>query len=771
MFKLGKAGVGVCLLALTMVVPVWAQTIEVEGLRRVSQAAFLSSLPGVVDGQATEAFSTGEAIRSLYATGLYQDVRVFQEEDGRIVFEVQEYAAIDRVSFEGNSRIPSSALENVLEDLNVVEGLSYQPSVLSEIRRELENQYAIQGRYNAQVDVTVNPLPQNRVAILIEIDEGSAAAIRSIELRGNEAFTNEELLRSTRLRPRRDGDLLQLFTRRYQYNRDQYAGDLERINSYYFDRGYVRFNIENSQVTLEPDASGVHLLTEVSEGERYRWGEVRVTGDFAGQEEAIRAALRPQQGEWFSRAELVATQDAMLNILGNEGYLFAEVEPRPQPDDSALTVDIEFNVRPGRQQTVRNIEFVGNQGTLDEVLRREMRVFEGEMARASDITQSRRRLQQLGFFRSVEVRRNRVSGRDDQVDLVFEVVEEQTGNVQASLGFQPGLGIFSSLEFSQDNFLGTGKNVSLRGQFGQDSTIFNLNHEDPYFTQGGISRDLSVFYERTNWLNRNVATFGLDRWGGEFLLGRSVSENSRVTLGLGYTQYDLYLGSFPPTEVTDFADQYGDSYGDWTAEARWTYSDQIGGFYASEGQSHRVSLSVTLPGSDLSYFRSTYRGDYVQPLGFDGYALRILGQAGYGAGYGNTDSLPFYRNFYAGGPGTVRGYRERSVSPFGTNPPDSAISERPLGGDALLSTGAELILPMPLATDQSVFRTALFADVGAAFNVENGLPQDSLRASYGVDVVWRPVPMLPLRFIYAQPIAPQDGDDIETFKFTFWSNF
>ncbi|MCH8552327.1 MAG: outer membrane protein assembly factor BamA [Natronospirillum sp.] len=766
-----------CLLSLLLAAMVSAdthaaRTVEVDGLRRVSTAAFLGTLPGVEGGRTTEDFDTGEAIRALYATGLFQDVQVYQTAAGAVLFEVAEYAVIDRVSYSGNSRIPSEVLDSALEDIEVVEGLSYQPAVLAEIQRELEGQYAAQGRYNASVNVSVDPLPQNRVAIIIDIDEGSAAAIRSIELRGNDLFESDEILRDTRLRARRPSDPLQLFSRRYEYDRDTYAGDLERINSYYLNRGYVRFNIDNSQISLEPDKSGVHLLTEISEGERYRWGEVSVSGSFAGFEDEIRAALRPVEGEWFNRSELVDTQNEILDILGDDGYLFAEAEPQASIDDSERIVDLEFVVRPGNQMFVRHIHFEGNQGTLDEVLRREMRIFEGELARRSDIATSRRRLQQLGFFRQVNVSQDRVPGTENQVDITFTVEEDQTGTVQASLGFQPGVGMFSSLEFRQDNFLGTGKNVSLKGQFGQDSTIFNLSHEDPYFTKSGISRDLSVFYERTNWLNRNVATYGLDRWGGEFILGRPVGNNSRISAGVGFTQHDLYLGDFPPVEVTDFVDENGRNYADWTTELRWDYSDQIGSFYATEGQRHRLNLSVTIPGSDLNYYRLSYRGDYVQPLNDGGdYALRFLGQAGYGAGYGDTSQLPFYKNFYAGGPGTVRGYRDRTVSPFGTNPEGATISPRPLGGDALLSTGAELIIPTPLARDQSVFRTAVFTDVGAAFNTADGLEPDDFRASYGIDLVWRPIPMLPLRFIYARPILEQDGDELDRFRFTFWSNF
>ncbi|MEX1057753.1 MAG: POTRA domain-containing protein, partial [Natronospirillum sp.] len=281
-----------------------AQAIQVEGLRRVSQAAFMSTLPGVVEGEATAEFDLGEAIRALYATGLFQDVSVYRTDAGAIQFDVAEYATIDRVTLTGNSRIPTEGIENALDDLGVVEGQSYQPAILSVIQTELESQYAIQGRYNARVDVSVDPLPQNRVAVIIDIEEGSAAAIRSIELRGNEVFDDAELLQDTRLRPRRTGDPLQLIGRRYEYNRDVFAGDLESINSYYFDRGYVRFSIDNNQVSLEPDLSGVHLLTEVSEGERYRWGAVRLSGQFVGFEEELRAAIEPTEGEWFNRSEL-----------------------------------------------------------------------------------------------------------------------------------------------------------------------------------------------------------------------------------------------------------------------------------------------------------------------------------------------------------------------------------------------------------------------------------------------------------------------------------
>lgn len=770
---------GLCLLGVTLSAAVSATPIEVDGLRRVSTAAFLSSLPGVNDGRAVDGFDSGEAVRALYATGLYQDVAVYRADNGAILFEVLEYSIIDRVSFSGNKRIPTEALDSALENVGVIEGQSYQPAIVAQIQSELESQYAIQGRYDARVDVSVEPLPQNRVAIIINIEEGAAASIRSVELRGNEVFESSELLRETRLRPRRSGDLLQLFSRRHQYNRDEYSGDLERLSSFYYDRGYVRFNIENSQISLEPDLSGVHLLTEIFEGERYRWGSVAVTGEFQGREEEIRAAVQPVSGEWFSRAEMVATQNRIIEILGDDGYLYAGVEPQASVDDDDLLVDMTFVVRPGPLMYVRSIQFVGNQGTLDEVLRREMRIEEGGLARNGAITQSRRRLQQLGFFSVVNVRQQRVAGTEDQVDIIFSVLEDKSGNLQASVGYQPGVGMFGAVEFSQTNFLGTGKSVSLRSQFSESTTILSLNHVDPYFTKSGISRDLNLFYERRN--NRDIETYGLDRWGGEFALGAPVGDNSRIKLGVGYTQTELYVGDKPPVEVSDFQSEYGSTYGDWTLELQWSYSDQIGSFYSTEGQRHNVSATFTVPGSDLNYYRLTYRGDYVQPVSpWDGFALRVLGQAGYGNGYGDTDRLPFYKNFFAGGPGTVRGYRDRSVGPFSTTAAGNEGSSVPFGGNILFSSGVELITPTPFFRDQSLYRTALFVDVGGVFTerclsgndqCDSGISVDGLRASYGVDFVWRPMPMLPLRFIYALPLLEQDGDQLQRFQLSFWSNF
>lgn len=758
-----------------------ATSIQVDGLRRVSSAAFFGSLPNVQDRTALPGFQAADAIRALYATGLYQDVQVLRTPTGELLFQVQEYALIERVNVSGNKRIPTEALDAALERVGVVEGLSYQPSVLAQIQSELESQYAIQGRYDAVVDVSVEPLPQNRVAIVISIEEGGAASIRSIEIRGNEVFDSTELLRDTRLRARRVGDPLQLFSQRHQYDRDTYAGDLERISSYYYDRGYVRFNIENTQVSLEPDLSGVHLLTELYEGERYRWGTVAVSGDFAGREDEIRAAILPVEGEWFSRAELVQTQDRIIQILGDDGYLFANVEPQANVSDDQLTVSLNFVVRPGPLMYVRNIHFVGNQGTLDEVLRREMRIYEGDLARNSAIAASRRRLQQLGFFSVVNVNQLRVQGSDNEVDIVFSVLEDKSGNLQASLGFQPGIGIFGALEFSQENFLGTGKSLALRSQVSNTTTIFSLNHVDPYFTQSGISRDLNLFYERTNWLDRRVETYGLDRWGGKFSLGRPISDNSRLQVGLGFTQTQLYVGDKPPQEVTLFQSDYGNQYDDWALEMQWNYSNQIGSFYSTEGQRHNITAEATLPGSDLNYYRVSYRGDYVQPvLPFDGYAVRVMGQAGYGNGFGGTDRLPFYKHFYAGGPGTVRGYQERSISPFSTVAPGNEGSAVPFGGNLMLSSGLEFIVPMPVVRDKSQFRAAAFVDVGGAFTerclsgnakCSEGFSVDGLRGSYGLDVVWRPIPMLPLRFIYAHPIAPQEGDRLQRFQLSFWSNF
>lgn len=777
--SLRSSGLVILLVSVLWVEQVAGAAIEVSGLRRVSTEAFLGTLPGVVEGQASSEFSPAEAIRALYATGLFTNIQVFRQDNGSILFEVTEHPVIHEVTIEGNSRIPTELLEAALADIDVVAGLSYQPAVLADIRRELEAQYSSQGRYDAQVVVRVDPLPQNRVRVLIDIDEGSPSAIRSIELRGNLVYPSREVLRDTRLRARREADPLQVFSRRHEYDRDTFAGDLERISSFYLDRGHVRFRIENSQVSLEPDKSGVHLLTELSEGAQYQWGVIALSGEYAGFEEEIRAAIVPEQDTLFSRSALIETQDAVLNILGDDGYLFATVDPEVFVDDDALTVELNLVVRPNQRVFVRHIVFEGNQGTLDEVLRREMQLTEGELARRSAIADSRRRLQQLGFFRQVRVSQERVSGAADQIDLRFIVEEEQTGNLQASLGFQVGAGVFSALEFRQDNFLGTGKNVFLRGQFGQTSTIFNLTHEDPFFTRGGISRELSIFYERTNWLDRTAVSYGLDRWGGEFILGRPFGRNSRLAAGIGFTEHLLYISeeagaprSDVPLVVTDFKDDFGDRYADWTAEFRWSFNNQIGSFYATEGQRHRVNLSVTLPGSDLNYYRLQYRGETVIPLGqSDDYALRLLAQAGYGSGYGEVGRLPFYQNFFAGGPTSVRGFTDRSLSPFAVGQDGATLTDQPFGGDAMVAVGSELLIPMPFVQDQSVFRTALFVDAGSAFNSRSGLQLDDLSAAYGVDVVWRPVPILPLRFIVSRPLVDRSNNQSQNFRFTVWSQF
>lgn len=756
-----------------------AAAIEVTGLRRVSTEAFLGTVPGVTQGRADSDFNAAVAIRALYETGLFTNIQVFVQENGNILFEVTEHPVIEEVTFEGNTRIATEVLEAALADIDVVQGLAYQPAVLAEIRRELEAQYSSQGRYDARVTVRVDPLPQNRVRILIDIDEGSPSSIRSIELRGNLTYASADVLRSTRLRPRREADPLQFFSRRHEYDRDTLAGDLERISSFYLDQGHVRFRIENSQVSLEPDKSGVHLLIELTEGEQYQWGQIDVVGQFAGFEDEIRAAVQLTSGQLFSRSDLVDAQDAILNILGDDGYLFATVDPDVAIDDSALTVDLNLVVRPNEQVFVRHIVFEGNQGTLDEVLRREMRLFEGDLASRSAIADSRRRLQQLGFFRQVRVSQERVSGTSDQIDLRFIVEEEQTGNLQASVGFQVGVGVFSAFEFRQDNFLGTGKNVSLRSQFGQTSTIFNLTHEDPYFTRGGISRELSLFYERTNWLDRTAVSYGLDRWGGEFVLGRPFGRNSRLAAGIGFTEHLLYVSeeagmprSDVPLAVTDFRSDFGSSFSDWTAEFRWTLNNQIGSFYATEGQRHRLNLSVTIPGSDLSYYRIQYNGETVHPIGqSDDFALRLLGQAGYGSGYGDVGRLPFYQNFFAGGPTSVRGYQDRSLSPFAVGQDGRTLTDQPFGGDAMVAAGTELLVPMPFVQDQSIFRTALFIDAGTAFNARSGFDWSDVSSAYGVDIVWRPVPILPLRFIVSRPLIDRTDNLAQNFRFTVWSQF
>lgn len=745
--------------------------ITINGLQRVSLGSVLRALP-IQEGDRVDTEDAAAWLRAVYSTGYFDDARVARDGD-ELVFELTERPAINSVTFSGNKTIPDDTLERVMENVGLAEGEIYSQSLLEGIELELERQYSLQGRYNASVDLVVTPLSLNRVDIELDISEGPVARIDRIEITGNEVFTDEELLGALRMRETSAGRYpFQWISRRNRFGQGQLNGDRSRLEDYYLDRGYLDFRLESSQVSIADNKSAITLVFNVFEGDPYTLSGIRLTGDLAGLDDQLNDRVDLSAGDGYSRSRVSAISSAITEALGERGYAFAEVEPQLEPDRQARTVDVTLNVDPGQPVYVNRIEIRGNSATNDEVIRRELRQLERALVINRNIRQSRARLERLGYFSQVDIRTQRVSGRDDLVDLIVEVEETTNSEITGSIGYSDASGFFTEARVDQKNFQGKGYDFSASVTVNESEQNYNLSFEDPYFTVNGVSRGIELFYRRTDFSSLTFDTYATNTLGGRLTLGYPVGENQRLNYALGYSQDELYVSDSAPRELTDFKDNNPGTYDIVDARLSWNYNSLNGTFKATRGRQLNLGSEVATPLGDLTYYRLTASAEQYFPLS-DNYSLRLHSDLGYGGGYGDASQLPFYKNFYAGGVRSVRGYRPGSLGPLGT--PQSAGQEAdPIGGNIQVEYGAELLVPMPLVQDQSSFRASLFLDGGNVFTddcrtgnagCDEGVDLDEIRYAAGVDLTWI-TPLAPLSFSYAWPLNARDADQEKNFAFT-----
>ena len=697
--------------------------IRVEGLQRIAAETVFSALPlNVGDLVTQEAIS--RSTRALFATGNFDDIRIGIDQDVLVV-KVQERPSISKINIEGNKALATDALMDGLKNAGLAEGQVFKRATLENMRMELTRQYVSQGRYDAGIETDVVAEPRNRVSISINIDEGSTASIKHINIVGNTVFDDETLLEQFELKP---AGFFSFFSSSDKYAREKLKGDLEKLNSYYLDRGYLQFNTDSIQVSISPDRKSVYITVNVTEGDKYTVSGAELSGDLVLPEDDLKRFILVREGQVFSQALVTSTEEFMVKRLGNEGYNFAKVRGIPEVDEEAGTVALKFFVDPGKRTYVRRISFEGNARTADEVLRREMRQMEAAPASADKIELSRIRLERLGYFKGAQVETNEVPGTDDQIDLTYTVEEQSSGSLGASVGFSQVSGLLLSANIQQNNFLGTGKQVGFgvsRSDFLQSASF---NYVDPYFTEDGVSRGFSVFYRATDYEEVNVASYTTDTYGTSVNFGYPISETQRLGFELGYTyttieagvaavkeiktsprildaidhyfvsQMDSSTGRYTVAEVLEdlenlpdsalvdstepgFLDEYGDEFHNYTAGISWRQSTLNRGLLATRGASQSVSLEAAIPGSDLEYFRLTYNGQLYVPV-TNSLTLRFRTELGYGDGYGNIDKLPFFEHFYAGGFSSVRGYRANTLGPRSTPADIYSISQAATAIDA-----------------------------------------------------------------------------------------
>ena len=629
--------------------------IRLEGLQRVSAGTVFEAFP-VNTGEQVDSQRLVEASRRLFRSGLFDDVRLLRE-GNVLVIQVVELPTITGIEISGNKAIQTDMLLDGLKQSGLAEGLVFKRSTLERIALELERQYVSQGRYDARITTEVERLPRNRVALNIQVKEGSVASIEHINIVGNQAFSDTELLKQLQLKTR---NFWSWYASDDKYSREKLSADLETLRSWYLDRGYIRFNIESTQVSLSPNKEGVYITISITEGEVYSVSDIKVAGNLVVPEEDLRRLILIRPEDTFSRQMITYTSELMSKRLGNEGYTFAKVDGIPKINDADRTVELTFFVEPGKRTYVRSINFTGNESTIDEVLRREMLQMEGGWASTDKIDAGKDRLNQLGFFKTVNVDTPVVAGTDDMIDVNYHVEEQLSGSLNFNIGYAGGSGMILGTSISQNNLFGTGNRMSLGVQKNDYTQSYNFSFLDPYYTIDGVSRGFNLFYRETDFSQLNtVSDYQTNVAGGNVTFGYPISYRQRLSFSLGYSNTEMVEGSFVPKEISDFVTREGRDFDEYTLGLNWRYNSLNRGLFPTAGTEHRVAADIAVPGSDLSWYKLNYTANYYLPLARE-WSLRLRTDLGYGDGYGDNDGLPFFKNFRSGGIGSVRGYRSSS---------------------------------------------------------------------------------------------------------------
>ena len=781
--------------------------IRIIGLQRVSTGSIFNVIPISV-GDKIDTRKSNDIVRSLFSTEQFDDIQIGKD-GNTLVITVIERPSISSIDISGNKALKTEQLLESLDGVGINEGEVYKRSTLEKVKSELVRSYASNGRYGAGVEIKEVPKPRNRIEINIEVDEGKSAKIEKINIIGNETFSDEDLLDSFELS---EGSFFSFLSNDNQYSREKLVGDIESLESYYRDRGYLKFSIESSQISLSRDKKSIFITHNINEGDEYTIDEVDVIGDIPFEEEVYKEIINSLKDQTYSQAQVTSIEEFFVNVLGNRGYAFAEVTGNTEITEDSNLVKLIFSVLPGNRTYTRKILFTGNLVTQDNVLRREMRQFEGAWSSNNNIEAGKVRLERLGYFKEVNVETIPVVGTDDQIDVVYSVEEETTGSVGGNIGYSD-FGLMLGFNLQEKNFFGSGNTVGIGINKNIYSEMYNISYMNPYATKDGVSLGYNVYFRETDYGEFNVANYLTNSHGLGAQFGYPISDISRLGFSLTYDKTDIDIGTLPAREIYDFVSAEGRVFETLSGQFSWQRITLNRGLFPTNGSSTGVTLSLTIPGSDLNYYRLNLRQRFYRPIS-ENFVFGFQGELGYLDSYGDTEETPFFQNFYAGGPRSLRGFESNTLGPRTTDAPcyefnyeeetcpnlididgdgeldtpyynpyanatsRSRYRDRPIGGNIKVEGSLQLIFRLPFIEDQRSIRSAFFFDFGNVFSdnckdyqINCFKPSiDDLRYSYGIGITWI-TGFGPLSLAIAKPTNAGPQERTEEFQFTVGNVF
>ena len=777
--------------------------IRIIGLQRVSVGSIFTAIPVSV-GDKINNNDVNEMIRALFLTEQFNNIEIGKDGNALIIL-VEERPSIASISIEGNKALKSEDLLEGLSGAGIAEGQVYKRSTLEAMKGELVRQYSSQGRYGAGVEVNTQKRPRNTIDLSILIDEGQSASIREIKIIGNSLFSTDELLGTFELK---EGGFFSFINNNNRYSKEKLEGDIENLESFYLDRGYLKFSLESVQVSVSENKEDIFITYSIFEGNKFSINDVKLIGDMPISELIYQPILDNLIGQTYSQAQITSIESFLTSLLGNEGFTFAEVKGNPDPISDNDFVDLTFIVQPGSRTYARKINFSGNFLTNDEVLRREMRQFEGAWASDDRIENSKIRLERLGYFKEVSVETIPIPGTEDQVDIEFAVEEESTSSVGGSIGYSD-FGLNIGLNLSDNNYLGTGNRVQIGLNKSIYQDLYSISFFDPYFTMDGVSRGYSIYMRETDYGEFNVANYLTNSTGGGVQFSYPLNEIQRIGLNINYDSTEIEEGTLPAREISDFLKSEGSEFDVLKLQGIWSRVTLNRGLFPTNGSQLDLMFQLTVPGSDLNYYKVNIQNKLYRPLPFGNLVLGWDGSLGFIETFGDTELSPFFENFYSGGPKSVRGFRSNTLGPRVTptpcygfipetndcppyydtdfdgvpdtpapNPYAYSQSFDPIGGNFLVEGSIQLIFKLPMVDDQRSMRSAFFVDFGNVFatdcldyQVNCFEPSlEELRYSIGVGVTWI-TGFGPMSFSFSQPFNDGIYDRTEQFQFTIGTVF